>query len=57
MIDAEQTYLQPAIDHLSLQMMKDFNKKGPDGKAEAVVFNTYQVGTAAYRGKTTDRCN
>ena len=37
MIDAEQTYLQPAIDHVVLTMQQRYNKDRP------VVFNTYQA--------------
>lgn len=38
MFDAEQTYLQPAIDHVVHQMQQEFNTNGPP-----VVFNTYQA--------------
>jgi proline dehydrogenase len=37
MIDAEQTYLQPAIDHLARRMQLNYNRDGP------FVFNTYQA--------------
>lgn len=36
LVDAEQTYLQPAIDHLTLHMQRAFNQD------RAVVYNTYQ---------------
>uniref|UniRef100_A0A061SK57 Proline dehydrogenase n=1 Tax=Tetraselmis sp. GSL018 TaxID=582737 RepID=A0A061SK57_9CHLO len=36
LVDAEQSYFQPAIDELALMMMKNWNKE------ESVVFNTYQ---------------
>lgn len=37
MFDAEQTYLQPAIDHVVLRLAEAYNKERP------VVYNTYQA--------------
>eukprot|EP00961_Rhodomonas_salina_P009346 126923-Rhodomonas_salina.3 len=36
LVDAEQTYMQPAIDHLTLLLMERYNTN------HAVIFNTYQ---------------
>jgi proline dehydrogenase len=38
LVDAEQTYYQPAISHLALAMMREFNSNN-----QHVVFNTYQM--------------
>lgn len=37
MVDAEQTYMQPAIDHLVLNLQRQHNKDGKD-----VIYNTFQ---------------
>jgi proline dehydrogenase len=45
MVDAEQTYFQPAIDALVLEMQRRYNRpaeEGGDGAGYPVVFNTYQ---------------
>ncbi|KAE9024772.1 Proline dehydrogenase 1 [Phytophthora fragariae] len=37
MVDAEQTYMQPAIDHLTLNLQRKYNRDGAD-----VIYNTFQ---------------
>ncbi|TYZ59638.1 hypothetical protein PybrP1_003752 [[Pythium] brassicae (nom. inval.)] len=37
MVDAEQTYMQPAIDHLALNLQRQYNRGGQD-----VIYNTFQ---------------
>ena len=49
MIDAEQTYFQPAIDYVAMKFSKDYNKF--DNKNGPMIFNTYQM----YLKESTER--
>ncbi|KAJ3195795.1 hypothetical protein HK101_011050 [Irineochytrium annulatum] len=42
MIDAEQTYFQPAIDDVAISLSREFNPK-LTSEGRAVVYNTYQM--------------
>lgn len=42
MIDAEQTYFQPAIDHIALTLSKAYNSPTTTSN-DSVIFNTYQM--------------
>ncbi|RLN88717.1 hypothetical protein BBJ28_00015547 [Nothophytophthora sp. Chile5] len=46
MVDAEQTYMQPGIDHLTLGLQRQYNRDGAD-----VIYNTFQC----YLKLTNDR--
>lgn len=41
LVDAEQTYYQPAIDNFVISLMKEFNNK--DKSKAPIIFNTYQA--------------
>ncbi|KAL6060630.1 proline dehydrogenase [Balamuthia mandrillaris] len=42
-LDAEQTYRQPAINHISRLLAREFNHKHPDHGGRAIVHNTFQL--------------
>ncbi|NWI62758.1 PROD dehydrogenase, partial [Todus mexicanus] len=48
MVDAEQSYFQPAISRLTLEMQRRFNRD------QAIIFSTYQCYLKAYDNVTVD---